>query len=157
MSKYYMAYGSNMNIEDMKLRCPAAKVVGRRYLNGYRLMFNRYATIVEDKNSSVPVLIWEISDNDENQLDIYEGYPKLYHKETIKGFIEGEREEIMVYVMNEFVPTPPTKEYFCTILSAYRTFSFSDNYLKDALADTIMINDLPDNELRADFVNSYFQ
>lgn len=156
MSKYYMAYGSNMNIEDMKLRCPAAKVVGRRYLNGYRLMFNRYATIVEDKNSSVPVFIWETSDNDENQLDIYEGYPKLYHKETIKGLIEGEWEEIMVYVMNEFVPTLPTKEYFNTILSAYRTFSFSYDYLKDALADTIMINDLPDNELRADFVNSYF-
>ncbi len=152
-----MAYGPNMNIEDMKLRCPAAKVVGRRYLNGYRLMFNRYATIVEDKNSSVPVLIWEISDDDENQLDIYEGYPKLYHKETIQGLVEGEWKEFMVYVMNEFALAPPTKEYFNTILSAYRALLFSDDYLKDALADTIMINDLPDNELRADFVNSYFQ
>lgn len=152
-----MAYGSNMNIDNMTARCPSAEFVGWHYLNGYKLMFNRYATIVESKNSFVPVLIWEITDADEMKLDIYECYPILYHKEIIKFFVEGEKMEAMVYVLNDFVPTPPEKEYFHTILSGYKTFSLSTDFLKDALADTIMINDLPDNELCSDFVNSYFQ
>lgn len=157
MSKYYMAYGSNMNIDNMMIRCPFAEFVGWQYLYGYRLMFNHYATIVKNKNSVVPVLIWEITDDDEKKLDIYECYPTLYHKETIKCLIEGEWTDVMVYVMNNFIPAPPTKQYFNYILSAYRTFSLPADYLKDALADTIMINGLPDDELRDGFVNSYFQ
>ena len=27
--RYYFAYGSNMNLEQMKYRCPAAEVVGK--------------------------------------------------------------------------------------------------------------------------------
>ena len=28
MKKYYIAYGSNLNVEQMRYRCPDAKIVG---------------------------------------------------------------------------------------------------------------------------------
>ena len=38
-AKYYIAYGSNLNLEQMARRCPTAKVVGSTTLKNYRLMF----------------------------------------------------------------------------------------------------------------------
>ncbi|MGN1231560.1 MAG: gamma-glutamylcyclotransferase, partial [Anaerotignum sp.] len=28
MKKYYIAYGSNLNVRQMKFRCPTARIVG---------------------------------------------------------------------------------------------------------------------------------
>ena len=36
---YYFAYGSNMNLDQMAYRCPAASVVEKVKLEGYRLTF----------------------------------------------------------------------------------------------------------------------
>ena len=43
---YYFAYGSNINLEQMAVRCPAAQVVGPAVLDGYELLFrgNRRGT-----------------------------------------------------------------------------------------------------------------
>lgn len=120
MSKYYIAYGSNMNIVDMKKRCPTARMIGTLIFTGYKLMFNRYATIVKNETSRIPTVIWEITEKDEERLDEYEGFPKLYHKEYIPSSINNKKVEGLVYVMNDFVPMPPTRQYFNTILSSYK-------------------------------------
>lgn len=156
MNKYYIAYGSNMNTEDMKKRCKTAKVIGTTKLSNYRLMFNRYATIVKDPASSVPVVIWEISEEDEANLDKYESFPKLYHKEYITLYIDNAKSEAMVYIMNDFVSIAPSKQYFKTILSAYAKYNFDTDCLKEALASTVVISEFYDDELCSEFVNSYF-
>ena len=38
-AKYYIAYGSNLNLEQMARRCPTAKMIGSTTLKNYRLMF----------------------------------------------------------------------------------------------------------------------
>lgn len=35
MKKYYLAYGSNLNIRKMALRCPTAKPVGTAVIKDY--------------------------------------------------------------------------------------------------------------------------
>lgn len=35
MAKLYVAYGSNLNKEQMRYRCPAAKFVGTGIIEGY--------------------------------------------------------------------------------------------------------------------------
>ena len=35
--RLYFAYGSNINLEQMAVRCPAAQVVGPAVLDGYEL------------------------------------------------------------------------------------------------------------------------
>ena len=44
--RLYFAYGSNINLEQMAVRCPAAQVVGPAVLDGYELLFrgNRRGT-----------------------------------------------------------------------------------------------------------------
>ena len=82
--KYYIAYGSNLSIEQMKVRTPDAVIVGTGLLKDWRLLFRQFATIKKCKGYSVPVLIWKISPQDEKNLDRYEGYPKFYIKRNLK-------------------------------------------------------------------------
>ena len=37
--RYYLAYGSNLNVPQMRMRCPWARVVGTAELQGWRLLF----------------------------------------------------------------------------------------------------------------------
>ena len=37
--RYYIAYGSNLNMEQMGIRCPSATAVGTGFLKGFRLMY----------------------------------------------------------------------------------------------------------------------
>ncbi|UZW12584.1 gamma-glutamylcyclotransferase [Clostridium pasteurianum] len=124
MSKLYIAYGSNMNLEQMAYRCPTAKVKGAGSIIGWNLVFrgnkgNAYATIEPDGNKEVPVVIWEIESSDEKALDRYEGYPRLYRKENIKAVLEGEEVEAMVYIMNGKSIEKPSRRYYEIIRQGY--------------------------------------
>ena len=78
--KYYIAYGSNLSVRQMAVRCSDAKVAGKAILPDWKLVFKVHATIEPCEGSEVPVLIWEISDRDEKYLDAYEGFPSYYVK-----------------------------------------------------------------------------
>ena len=88
MKKLYIAYGSNMDTEQMAYRCPDAKPLGVCLLRDWRLMFKgsltgAYATIEKEKGFRVPALLWEISEADEKRLDRYEGFPNFYYKANV--------------------------------------------------------------------------
>lgn len=88
--RYYFAYGSNMNLEQMKYRCPAAEVVENVRLENYRLAFrgrapgNGVATVLPEKGSYVEGVLWKITEACEKSLDFYEGFPSFYGKESIR-------------------------------------------------------------------------
>ena len=84
--RLYIAYGSNINLEQMAYRCPNSKIVSKEMLKGYELEFRGVATIVPNDKSEVPVLIWEIDGRDEHSLDRYEGFPNLYLLRIPAGF-----------------------------------------------------------------------
>ena len=139
IGKLYLAYGSNMNQEQMKQRCPTAELKGKALLKGYRLCFkgiplNGVATIEPDEQSSVPVLIWLIYEKDEDYLDLYEGYPRLYRKETLEVDWLGEPTKIMAYIMNSemFCNAMPATAYYQTIAQGYKDAGFDLNILRDA-------------------------
>ena len=78
MKKYYLAYGSNLNLEEMKSRCPLSKPVGAAVIPNYRLVYKgvpyrSFLTIEPCEGETVPVGIYEITEKDEARLDIYEG------------------------------------------------------------------------------------
>ena len=95
-----------MNLDQMAHRCPGAKVIGPVRLDGYRLTFaggeyNGVATILPAAGSHVDGVLWEISTHHEKSLDHYEGFPRLYGKETITVKDKaGNAHEVMVYTMN---------------------------------------------------------
>lgn len=138
----YCAYGSNMNIEQMNIRCPEAVVIGTGFIPNYLLMFRgRYdsavATIQSDRTSErgkskgVPVVVWDITPNDEKALDRYEGYPDFYKKDTVKVLMnDGKTLETMVYIMNEgYGVGVPSGRYFNTILEGYHDNNIDSEYL----------------------------
>lgn len=69
----YIAYGSNINLEQMAYRRPHSKVVGTSEIKDLELEFRGIATIVPKENISVPVLIWELDERDLLILNRYEG------------------------------------------------------------------------------------
>lgn len=147
--KLYVAYGSNLHLGQMAYRCPEAKVYGAGVLKNYELTFwgnwgrNGVATVIPKTGTDVPVGIWEISKNDERNLDIYEGWPRLYRKEDIEVTMEdGSIVTAMVYIMNEngMRDTYPSDSYFNTIATGYKSFGFDLEFLK-AARDRISVRD----------------
>ena len=126
--KLYFAYGSNINLDQMVHRCPAAEVVGPVVLENYRLLFrgNRrgrgVATIVPHKGQTVHGLLWKITPECERSLDAYEGWPSLYEKQSvIVRDRAGQESTVMVYVMDVFrEPAEPSRYYYDGILEGYR-------------------------------------
>ena len=116
--KYYIAYGSNLSVEQMADRCPDAKIAGQAVLAGWELLFRGCATIAPNPKKNTPVLVWEISERDEENLDLYEGYPNYYRKEdlNIELLREGAEPEMvtaMVYIMeNDFGHRAPSRYYY---------------------------------------------
>ena len=146
MSKrYYIAYGSNLNIPQMRMRCPGARIIGTSVIEDYQLLFKgsktgSYLTIEPLAGSGVPVVIWEVTETDEKALDRYEGYPNFYYKKEmtldIKGIRTGKvrRRDAFVYIMHEERELGiPSWYYVNTCLDGYRAFGFDEKYLFDAI------------------------
>lgn len=125
----YFAYGSNMNLEQMAFRCPDASVVGVVRVNDYRLTFcggshAGVATIMPQPGSYVDGVLWRISAADEKHLDFYEGYPRLYGKESIEVIdSSGQKMTVMAYTMNSpyrECPAVPSQGYLQGIVEGCR-------------------------------------
>ena len=146
MSKrYYIAYGSNLNIPQMRMRCPGARIIGTSVIEDYQLLFKgsktgSYLTIEPMEGAEVPVVIWEVTETDEKALDRYEGYPNFYYKKEMTLDIKGiktkkvRRREAFVYIMHEKRELGIPSWYSVnTCLDGYRAFGFDENYLFDAI------------------------
>ncbi len=44
MAVKYFAYGSNLDLPQMKRRCPSSKLISKGTLSGHRLTFNRFSS-----------------------------------------------------------------------------------------------------------------
>lgn len=121
----YFAYGSNINLSQMDLRCPDASVMGPVILEGYELLFRRggFATIAPKEGEQVHGLLWSLTPECERSLDRYEGYPRFYDKRmvTVRDG-EGRSLSVMAYIMDERFREPmlPSPTYYDGILEGYR-------------------------------------
>ena len=122
--KYYFAYGSNMNHQHMKFRCPKSKYVGTFELPGYKLVFRSVADLQQSDDESVLGALFEITQDCEKSLDKYEGYPNLYTKEYYNNWQDDMNkflpQNIMFYSMvDKSIIYPPSKSYLLTIAQGY--------------------------------------
>ena len=146
--RYYIAYGSNLNKEQMLFRCPDAELIGTAVLRDYRLLFKgewneAWLTIESREGSGVPIAVWKVSVKDEMMLNRYEGYPLLYYKEELLlPFIECEDTRLedipaFVYIMQKDAePAIPSQEYVAECMEGYRDFGFDPALILEALEET---------------------
>ena len=130
--KLYIAYGSNLNLRQMKHRCPGARVLYKGFVEDYSLVFRcsktwAYASIIPKKGGFVPVVVWEINAAHEYRLDIYEGYPNFYYKKELPVILDnGEIIMGMAYIMfDEAKPGLPSDAYLKVCKQGYRDNDFS--------------------------------
>ncbi len=147
--KFYLAYGSNLSVEQMLQRCPQAVYVGTGELKGYRLLFRgsltgSYLTIEHRRNRKVPVVVWKVTEENEAALDLYEGYPCFYRKEELQvevhSLVDGSAigtVTAFVYIMDEARPLGrPTDRYLRVCAEGYERFGFDLAILKKALRES---------------------
>lgn len=126
----YLGYGSNLWLHQMALRCPNSTYLGVARLNDYRwIIYSRgYANVVSSRprnNDVVYGLAYSLTPNDEARLDVNEGVPVAYTKETLEVDFwpshDMERVNIsstptkrrmLVYInRNDTAEAPPKSEY----------------------------------------------
>ena len=147
--RYYLAYGSNLNIPQMRHRCPTAKIIGTAEIKDYELLFKgsktgSYLTIEPKKGATVPVAVWEVKQGDEANLDIYEGAPRFYYKKDMQIKCRyrksGKTRTIsaFVYIMHEDRQLGvPSAYYVNTCLDGYDSFGFDSEYIYKAIEKSL--------------------
>ena len=148
VKKYYVAYGSNLNVRQMIMRCPNARIIGTSEIPDYELLFKgsktgSYLTIESKVGASVPVGVWKVNSTDETALDRYEGFPTFYYKTEMELSIKGIRtgkirnRTAFVYIMHEDRPFGiPSRYYVETCLEGYQNFGFDINVLFEAVKNS---------------------
>jgi gamma-glutamylcyclotransferase (GGCT)/AIG2-like uncharacterized protein YtfP len=132
-----------MNVEQMRMRCPQARVIGTGTLKNYRLTFRGYgrgvANVERKRGRTVPIVLWEITPECEQALDVYEGFPRLYVKRVVDVLTSEEHVvRATIYVMAEQYeksPAEPTGTYLRTIWQGYLANGLSLGPLEAAICE----------------------
>ena len=83
-------------------------------------------------------------------LNRYEGWPRLYRHEKMNFELDGKSYEGMAYLMNHGEISPPSQQYYNTILQGYRENGLDESFLQRALENSLQM-DLLDEEIDEDF------
>jgi len=123
----YAAYGSNMDASQMASRAPHSPQQGTGWLEGWRLTFGgedlgwegALATVVEDRDSRVFVMLYEVSGTDELELDQWDGADLGYYRKskvrvaTLDGDVLA-----WLYVLNDYEGGLPSARYLGILADA---------------------------------------
>jgi gamma-glutamylcyclotransferase (GGCT)/AIG2-like uncharacterized protein YtfP len=123
----YAAYGSNMDPAQMAERCPHSPQRGTGWLEGWRLTFGgedigwegALATVVEDPAQRVFVVLYEISDHDEQSLDRWDGATLGYYSKIRVRVAALEGDVVAwLYVLNDYEGGLPAPRYLAIMADA---------------------------------------
>ena len=142
--RLYIAYGSNLNLRQMAMRCPTAQLVGTGEVRDYELQFKgapygAFATICATEGAAVPVAVWSLQNRDEKVLDIYEGVKAgHYFKKEIPVQLGDQTKLALVYIMNpEAQFGIPTQRYYNAVLEGYENCKLDPHILNRAVDESI--------------------
>lgn len=138
----YFAYGSNLNLDQMRRRCPDSRPVSRTVLYGYRLLFPRpdslwrggVAGIEPDQSAHVEGALYQLSDNDIRSLDRYEGIAEGdYTRENVWVVLpDGRSVAAFTYIAVPVAGGPfmPSARYLATIIEGARHHELSPDWVR---------------------------
>jgi gamma-glutamylcyclotransferase len=127
---YYFAYASNMNRQQIALRCPEAKSKVVATLPNFKLIFTGYsrlrkgavATIRGSHGSKVIGALYEINEAGLRKLDKHENYPIDYKHMDVRVFTDsGETYDAVTFIKTrQEEEGQPSTEYRAVIQQGYR-------------------------------------
>ena len=136
----YAAYGSNMDPAQMLQRCPSSPMAGTGWLHGWRLTFGgedlgwegALATVVEESDSAVFVVLYDLSESDERALDSWEGADLgLYIKIRLRVHTLDSDVLAWLYALRAYEGGLPSARYLGVIADAAEAVDAPDEYVRD--------------------------
>lgn len=138
---FYLAYGMNTNFEGMKLRCPAAKNLGKVYLPDHKLRFKYFCDAEYMPGSGMECALWSITEDCEHSLDKLEGYPDFYLKKEVKVTWQDKKIVAMIYFMPEHNELDfPSEHYFKSVVVGYKQNKMNFDAIYNALDEIVKEN-----------------
>jgi phage replication-related protein YjqB (UPF0714/DUF867 family) len=116
----YFAYGSNLSVAQMALRCPGATDPRPATLADHDWLINErgVATVEPFDGSQVHGVVWQISDEDLATLDRAEGVPVRYRRDLAVVNTDDGPTEAWVYVDHRVEPGAAREGYLERIIDA---------------------------------------
>lgn len=147
----YAAYGSNMHPEQMQQRAPHSPMTGTGWVHGWRLTFagedigweGALATLVEDPESSVFVVLYDVTSDDEKNMDSWEGSDFGIHKkircrvdrddEITSDSADGAGTHVLawLYVVDAWERGLPSARYLGVVAEAAQIAGAPDEYVRN--------------------------
>ena len=103
----YFSYGSNMDLAQMVERCPGSVVIGRATLpdHEFRIAAGGYGTVVPSPGAVVHGILWNLPEEDEAALDVYEDLANGFYRKVARDVrAGGAPQPAMMYIAAD--PTP---------------------------------------------------
>jgi hypothetical protein len=146
----YAAYGSNMDPARMRERCPESPHAGSGWIEGWRLTFGgediswegAMTTLVEEPDEAVFVALYDVSPQDEPELDAWEGADRgLHHKiKLMVRTLEGDK-LAWLYVLDSYEGGLPSARYLGMIADAAEAAGAPNDYVVALRARPCRAND----------------
>ncbi len=155
----YFAYGSNLDPEQMRERCPGHRVVGLAVLHDQRMAFPRFsqrwgggvAGLVPAHGEQVYGVVHDLTETDLAALDRCEGYrgPGDQHNDCDRELLTVEivrpddgsvprRVRACAYIARPSNPQPPSRRYLEAILRGARHHRLPEEYVEKLAALGVM-------------------
>jgi hypothetical protein len=136
----YAAYGTNLDPIRMSERCPHSPLQTTGWLEGWRLTFGgeehgwdgALATIVQDAFEQVFVAVYDVSAEDESELDSWDSADTgLYRKTKVR--VKTLTGELLVwaYVLDAYEGGLPSASYLGVLADAAEAADAPDDYVAD--------------------------
>jgi gamma-glutamylcyclotransferase (GGCT)/AIG2-like uncharacterized protein YtfP len=136
----YAAYGSNLDPEQMRQRCPHSPSRGPGWLEGWRLTFGgedlgwegSLATVVESPASRVFVMVYDVPTQDEAILDEIEfATTRLYNKIRVRVQTLDGTQVSWLYVLDGYEGGLPSARYLGVMADAAERAGAPDDYVAE--------------------------
>ena len=143
----YFAYGSNLDWNQIRKRCPSVSFIGIAKLTGYRIGFTRLssrrkcgaADIVSDIAGEVWGVLYKIDEIDVEKLDKSEGYKpgrnnNAYRRIEVTVFVDGDNTKPITaftyeVVNKEFNKYKPSPDYKKQIVNGAKYLHLPEEYI----------------------------
>ena len=134
----YAAYGSNLDPARMSERCPHSPMQTTGWLTGWRLTFGgedhgwdgALATIVQDPLEQVFVAVYDVTEDDEANLDTWESADSgLYRKTRVRVATMLGEQVVWTYVLDAYEGGLPSASYLGILAEAAQAADAPDDYV----------------------------
>jgi len=145
--RLYFAYGSNLSLAQIKLRCPDHKPKGTAVLSNHRVVCNKkgdngidfYAGIVCSPGDEVLGALYQLNEKDIDRLDVSEGCKdggRHYIRNEKDFFVRNRETDEVINAFTYFVVEPvaskkPTSGYAAKIFQGCHDHCLPDDYVKN--------------------------